>query len=107
MLLKPLEAYPVCGSLWVEVVDSKVLSLPFVASLSGRCARRWLLAHKQLKEGLAGAPRLHTAFEVFPSGAEPLHPEAWAWHHFIPAEQWPSRLAPGMRDADLGATPGG
>ena len=30
-----------------------------------------------------------------------------AWHHFIPADQWASRLRPGMRAVDLGAAPGG
>src|SRR5690606_30885122 len=30
-----------------------------------------------------------------------------AWHHFIPREEWDSRLAPGMTAVDLGAAPGG
>lgn len=30
-----------------------------------------------------------------------------AWHEFVPAEQWPLRLAQGMQAADLGAAPGG
>jgi 23S rRNA (cytidine2498-2'-O)-methyltransferase len=30
-----------------------------------------------------------------------------AWHHFIPAEEWDTRLASGMRSVDLGAAPGG
>ena len=30
-----------------------------------------------------------------------------AWHHFIAAEDWDSRLAAGMRAVDLGAAPGG
>jgi 23S rRNA (cytidine2498-2'-O)-methyltransferase len=30
-----------------------------------------------------------------------------AWHHFIPAEDWDTRLASGMRAVDLGAAPGG
>ncbi|SHL41957.1 23S rRNA (cytidine2498-2'-O)-methyltransferase [Halomonas caseinilytica] len=30
-----------------------------------------------------------------------------AWHEFVPAEQWPTRLSDGMQAADLGAAPGG
>ncbi len=30
-----------------------------------------------------------------------------AWHHFIPAADWDTRLASGMRAVDLGAAPGG
>ncbi len=30
-----------------------------------------------------------------------------AWHHFIPAEEWDTRLVSGMRAVDLGAAPGG
>lgn len=30
-----------------------------------------------------------------------------AWHHFIPAVDWDTRLAPSMRAVDLGAAPGG
>lgn len=30
-----------------------------------------------------------------------------AWHHFISAEEWDTRLASGMRAVDLGAAPGG
>lgn len=30
-----------------------------------------------------------------------------AWHHFIPASDWDTRLASGMRAVDLGAAPGG
>ncbi|RYY75986.1 MAG: 23S rRNA (cytidine(2498)-2'-O)-methyltransferase RlmM [Gammaproteobacteria bacterium] len=30
-----------------------------------------------------------------------------AWHHFIPAADWDTRLGPGMRAVDLGAAPGG
>lgn len=30
-----------------------------------------------------------------------------AWHHFIPAEEWETRLAASMRAVDLGAAPGG
>lgn len=30
-----------------------------------------------------------------------------AWHHFIPADEWDTRLASGMRAVDLGAAPGG
>lgn len=30
-----------------------------------------------------------------------------AWHHFVPKDEWDSRLAGGMRAVDLGAAPGG
>lgn len=30
-----------------------------------------------------------------------------AWHHFIPKEEWETRLGPGLKAVDLGAAPGG
>lgn len=30
-----------------------------------------------------------------------------AWHHFVPKDEWDTRLAGGMRAVDLGAAPGG
>lgn len=51
-----------------------------------------------------GIPRLRLPKQA-PSRATLKLEEAW--HHFIPAEQWDTRLAPGMRAVDLGAAPGG
>jgi 23S rRNA (cytidine2498-2'-O)-methyltransferase len=51
-----------------------------------------------------GIPRLRLPKEA-PSRATLKLEEAW--HHFIPAEEWDTRLASGMRAVDLGAAPGG
>lgn len=51
-----------------------------------------------------GIPRLRVPREA-PSRSTLKLEEAW--HHFIPREQWDSRLAPGMTAVDLGAAPGG
>lgn len=51
-----------------------------------------------------GIPRLRLPREA-PSRATLKLEEAW--HHFIPAEEWDTRLASGMRAVDLGAAPGG
>ena len=52
----------------------------------------------------AGIPRLRLPKQA-PSRATLKLEEAW--HHFIPANQWDRRLAPGMQAVDLGAAPGG
>ncbi len=51
-----------------------------------------------------GIPRLRLPKEA-PSRATLKLEEAW--HHFIPAEEWDTRLASGMKAVDLGAAPGG
>lgn len=51
-----------------------------------------------------GIPRLRMPKEA-PSRATLKLEEAW--HHFIPADAWESRLAASMRAVDLGAAPGG
>ena len=51
-----------------------------------------------------GIPRLRLPKEA-PSRATLKLEEAW--HHFIPAQEWDLRLAPGMKAVDLGAAPGG
>lgn len=134
VLLAQLEGYPLCGSLWLEVLDTndgKELSTfcrKFEAPL-----RKALIKAGRLKEGHNG-PRLLLTFksgrEVFLGIAEADNSAMWpmgiprlkfprqapsrstlkleeAWHHFIPREQWDTRLAPGMTAVDLGASPGG
>lgn len=134
VLLEQLEGYPLCGSLWLEVLDTndgKELSTfcrKFEAPL-----RKALIKAGRLKEGHNG-PRLLLTFksgrEVFLGIAEADNSAMWpmgiprlkfprqapsrstlkleeAWHHFIPREQWDTRLAPGMTAVDLGASPGG
>ncbi|WP_018139214.1 MULTISPECIES: 23S rRNA (cytidine(2498)-2'-O)-methyltransferase RlmM [unclassified Thioalkalivibrio] len=51
-----------------------------------------------------GKPRLRAASDAPSRSALKLEE---AWHTFIPAEQWPERLAEGMQAVDLGAAPGG
>jgi len=51
-----------------------------------------------------GIPRLRLPKEA-PSRATLKLEEAW--HHFIPADEWETRLASGMKAVDLGAAPGG
>jgi len=134
VLLERLADYPVCGSLWLEVLDTnegKELSTfcrKFEAPLrkallkAGRlvddpCRPRLLLTFRSGREvflGLAeadnsaawpmGIPRLKFPREA-PSRSTLKLEEAW--HQFIPRADWDLRLAPGMTAVDLGAAPGG
>lgn len=134
VLLDALANYPVCGSLWLEVVDTNdgkevsTFCKKFEAPL-----RKALLKVGKLVDD-AKKPRLLLTFksgrEVFAGIAEADNQAMWpmgiprlkfpreapsrstlkleeAWHHFIPREQWDQRLAPGMTAVDLGAAPGG
>jgi 23S rRNA (cytidine2498-2'-O)-methyltransferase len=134
VLLDALVDYPVCGSLWLEVVDTNegkevsTFCKKFEAPL-----RKALLKAGRLVDD-AKKPRLLLTFksgrEVFAGIAEADNQAMWpmgiprlkfpreapsrstlkleeAWHHFIPREQWDQRLAPGMTAVDLGAAPGG
>ena len=134
VLLEALADYPVCGSLWLEVVDTnegkevstfcKKFEAPLRKALlkAGRLVddarkSRLLLTFKSGREVFAGIaeadnqamwpmgiPRLKFPREA-PSRSTLKLEEAW--HHFIPREQWDQRLAPGMTAVDLGAAPGG
>lgn len=134
VLLKALADYPVCGSLWLEVVDTndgKELST-FCKKFEAPLRKALLKAGKLVDD--AKKPRLLLTFksgrEVFAGIAEADNQAMWpmgiprlkfpreapsrstlkleeAWHHFIPREQWDQRLAPGMTAVDLGAAPGG
>lgn len=134
VLLAVLAAYPVCGSLWLEVFDTndgKALSTfckKFEAPLRKALSQAGRLVDDPRK------PRLLLTFkssrEVFLGLAEPASSAMWpmgiarlrfpreapsrstlkleeAWHHFVPREQWDERLKPGMTAVDLGAAPGG
>lgn len=134
VLLDALADYPVCGSLWLEVVDTndgKELST-FCKKFEAPLRKVLLKAGKLVDD--AKKPRLLLTFksgrEVFAGIAEADNLAMWpmgiprlkfpreapsrstlkleeAWHHFIPREQWDQRLAPGMTAVDLGAAPGG
>lgn len=134
VLLEALADYPVCGSLWLEVVDTndgKELST-FCKKFEAPLCKALLKAGKLVDD--AKKPRLLLTFksgrEVFAGIAEADNQAMWpmgiprlkfpreapsrstlkleeAWHHFIPREQWDQRLAPGMTAVDLGAAPGG
>ena len=134
VLLEALADYPVCGSLWLEVVDTndgKELST-FCKKFEAPLRKALLKAGKLVDD--PRKPRLLLTFksgrEVFAGIAEADNQAMWpmgiprlkfpreapsrstlkleeAWHHFIPREQWDQRLAPGMTAVDLGAAPGG
>ena len=134
VLLEHLAALPVCGSLWLEVLDSndgKELStfcrkfeVPLRKALekAGRLvddARRprlllTFISGRRVFLGLAeadnsalwpmGIPRLKFPREA-PSRSTLKLEEAW--HQFIPREQWEQRLGDDMTGVDLGASPGG
>lgn len=134
VLLDRLAGYPVCGSLWLEVLDTnegKELSTfcrKFEAPLRKALDKAGRLVDDPLK------PRLLLTFrsgrEVFLGLAEAGNSAQWpmgiprlkfpreapsrstlkleeAWHQFIPRDQWDERLAPAMTSVDLGAAPGG
>ncbi|WP_422416649.1 23S rRNA (cytidine(2498)-2'-O)-methyltransferase RlmM [Pseudomonas sp. GZD-222] len=134
VLLEALADYPVCGSVWLEVMDTndgKELStfcrkfeVPLRKALTkaGRLVEdpskpRLLLTFvsgRRVFVGLAaadnsamwpmGIPRLKFPREA-PSRSTLKLEEAW--HHFIPRDQWDARLSDDMTGVDLGAAPGG
>jgi len=132
-LLEAAKALPSACELVVETADTnegkelsnlgKKFAVPFTKALEkqGSLVRRspWrlhllFLAGNQAYLGVSpianssawvmGIPRLRQPKEA-PSRATLKLEEAW--HHFIPAAEWDTRLAPGMRAVDLGAAPGG
>ncbi|EQM71888.1 23S rRNA (cytidine(2498)-2'-O)-methyltransferase RlmM [Pseudomonas tohonis] len=134
VLLEHLADYPVCGSLWLEVLDTNEGK-----ELSNFCKKFEAPLRKALeKTGRLvddpGKPRLLLTFrsgrEVFAGLAEADNSALWpmgiprlkfpreapsrstlkleeAWHTFIPREQWETRLSEDMTGVDLGASPGG
>ncbi|MGE4407883.1 23S rRNA (cytidine(2498)-2'-O)-methyltransferase RlmM, partial [Pseudomonas sp.] len=134
VLLTHLADYPVCGSLWLEVLDTNQGK-----ELSTFCRKfetplRKALAKAGRLDERGEGPRLLLTFrsgrEVFVGLAEANNSALWpmgiprlkfprqapsrstlkleeAWHHFIPRAQWDARLAAGMTAVDLGAAPGG
>ena len=134
VLLAHLQDLPVCGSLWLEVLDTndgKELStfckkfegpLRNALTKAGRLVEdarkpRLLLTFKSGREVFLGlAPANNSAF--WPGGIPRLKfpREApsrstlkleEAWHQFIPREEWDTRLSEDMTGVDLGASPGG
>nr|WP_319528539.1 23S rRNA (cytidine(2498)-2'-O)-methyltransferase RlmM [Pseudomonas laurentiana] len=134
VLLEALVEYPVCGSLWLEVMDSndgKELST-FCRKFEGPLRKALLNAGRLVED--ADKPRLLLTFvsgrRVFVGLAAADNSAMWpmgiprlkfpreapsrstlkleeAWHHFIPRDQWPQRLSEDMTGVDLGAAPGG
>ena len=134
VLLNALEAYPVFGSVWLEMPDTndgKALST-FCRQFEKPLTKA-LKAAKRLIEQ-PHLPRLLLTFlssrQVFVGMAPSDNSAAWpmgiarlkfphsapsrstlkleeAWHHFIPRAEWDTRLAEGMTSVDLGASPGG
>lgn len=134
VLLAHLADYPVCGSLWLEVLDTNEGK-----ELSNFCKKFEAPLRKALEKAGRlvddpGKPRLLLTFrsgrEVFAGLAEADNSALWpmgiprlkfpreapsrstlkleeAWHTFIPREQWDTRLSEDMTGVDLGASPGG
>ncbi|MCJ8169173.1 23S rRNA (cytidine(2498)-2'-O)-methyltransferase RlmM [Atopomonas sediminilitoris] len=134
-LLGVFKAYPRVAQVWLEVPDTndgkslasfckkftaplekgmhKVGCLRANAELPQRI-QLFFLNSQRVFVGLAeranaatwpmGIPRLKFPREA-PSRSTLKLEEAW--HHFVPREQWDSRLAPAMTAVDLGAAPGG
>ncbi|MCI3944837.1 23S rRNA (cytidine(2498)-2'-O)-methyltransferase RlmM [Pseudomonas syringae] len=134
VILAHMSAFPTCGSVWLEVVDTNDGK-----ELSNFCKKFEAPLRKALKQ--AGKlvddprkPRLLLTFksgrEVFLGLAEADNSAMWpmgiprlkfpreapsrstlkleeAWHHFIPRDQWDERLSGDMTGVDLGAAPGG
>lgn len=134
VLLTHLAEFPVCGSLWLEVLDTnegKELS-NFCKKFEAPLRKALTQAGKLVED--AHKPRLLLTFksgrEVFVGLAEANNSALWpmgiprlkfpreapsrstlkleeAWHYFIPREQWDERLSDEMTGVDLGAAPGG
>ena len=135
VILEHMADFPVCGSLWLEMVDTndgKELS-NFCKKFDAHL-RKALISAGKLVEDDAHKPRLLLTFksgrEVFLGLAESNNSAMWpmgiprlkfpreapsrstlkleeAWHHFIPRDQWDERLHSDMTGVDLGAAPGG
>ncbi|WP_028630885.1 23S rRNA (cytidine(2498)-2'-O)-methyltransferase RlmM [Metapseudomonas resinovorans] len=134
VLLEALAGYPVCGSLWLEVLDTNEgKELSTFCRKFEKPLRSALIKAGKLKDD-AQLPRLLLTFrsgrQAFVGMAESNNSALWpmgiprlkfpreapsrstlkleeAWHHFIPRADWDKRLAPGMTAVDLGAAPGG
>lgn len=134
VVLAELAGLPVFGSLWLEMLDTndgKELS-NFCRKFEAPLRNALLNAGRLVDD--PSKPRLLLTFksgrEVFfgiaPAGNSALWPMGIArlkfpreapsrstlkleeaWHQFIPRDEWPERLAPGMTAVDLGAAPGG
>ena len=134
VLLTHLADLPLCGSMWLEVLDSndgKAVST-FCRKFEGPL-RKALEKAGRLRDDVQ-LPRLLLTFvsgrQVFVGIAAPGNSALWpmgiprlkfpreapsrstlkleeAWHQFIPRSQWDQRLHDDMTGVDLGAAPGG
>lgn len=134
VLLEHLRDFPVCGSVWLEVLDTNDGK-----ELSNFCKKFEVPLRKALSKAgklidQPGKPRLLLTFksgrEVFVGLAEANNSAIWpmgiprlkfpreapsrstlkleeAWHTFIPRDEWDERLNGDMTGVDLGAAPGG
>jgi len=135
VILEHMADFAVCGSLWLEMVDTndgKELS-NFCKKFDAHL-RKALIKAGKLVEDDDSKPRLlltvKSGRELFLGLAESGNSAMWpmgiprlkfpreapsrstlkleeAWHHFIPREQWDDRLHSDMTGVDLGAAPGG
>jgi 23S rRNA (cytidine2498-2'-O)-methyltransferase len=121
--------------MWLETADTndgKAMAA-LTKKLSGPLERA-LTKTRFVRPAKTDAPRLHLCFEsgqrVFVGWSWSNNAAPWpmgiprlkvpreapsrstlkleeAWHHFVPRDEWDSRMAPGMTAVDLGAAPGG
>lgn len=126
---------PIASRLWLETADTNDgKALAALIRKLERPLESALLKTRFVRPKQVDAPRLHVFLEsgqrIFVGWSWADNAAAWpmgiprlkfpreapsrstlkleeAWHHFIPREEWDSRLAPGMTAVDLGAAPGG
>lgn len=126
---------PIASSVWMETADTNDgKALAALIKKLGRPLESALTKTRFVRPTKADAPRLHIFFDsgerIFVGWSWAGNAAPWpmgiprlkvprdapsrstlkleeAWHHFIPRDEWDSRLAPGMTAVDLGAAPGG
>ena len=126
---------PLASSLWLETADTNDgKAMAALTKKLGKPLETALLKTRFIRPAKTDAPRLHVCFEsgerIFVGWSWADNAAPWpmgiprlkvprdapsrstlkleeAWHHFIPRDEWDSRLAPGMLAVDLGAAPGG
>ncbi|MEH6670746.1 23S rRNA (cytidine(2498)-2'-O)-methyltransferase RlmM [Halopseudomonas sp.] len=126
---------PIASCVWLETADTN--DGKAMAALTKKLSRPLetaLTKTRFVRPAKTEAPRLHLCFEsgqrVFVGWSWANNAAPWpmgiprlkvprdapsrstlkleeAWHHFVPRDEWDSRMAPGMTAVDLGAAPGG
>ena len=134
-IISACAAGPIASTLWLETADTNDgKALAALTKKLEKPLHSALIKTRFVRPKNTEAPRLHVFFEsgqrLFVGWSWADNAAAWpmgiarlkfpreapsrstlkleeAWHHFIPRDEWDSRLAPGMTAVDLGAAPGG